>query len=64
MELQYIMEIFCKVSEPKIPIGSLPILYLLIRQAHSFRMRKIPIKSCKKFFPNGKVKEIHEEFRR
>lgn len=64
MELQFLINIFYKISEPKIPAAILPLLYLLIRQVHSFRMRKMPLKSCKKFYPNGKVKEINKEFRK
>lgn len=64
MELQFIIDIFCKVSEHKIPVASLPLLYLLVKQVHSFRMRKTPLKSSKRFYPNGKVKEINKEFRK
>lgn len=63
IELRQFMEFFDHAEKIGLSSAEVYLLYLIINRIYGFSLRKIPLKKTKKYFSDGTLQEIHEEYR-
>ena len=64
MEFTSLSDFVLKVSEISLPAASVFLISKIINRIYCFKLRTTPIRTIKKFYPDGKLKELDEEFRK
>ncbi|QNN42620.1 hypothetical protein [Pedobacter roseus] len=58
------MEFFDHAEKIGLSSAMVCLLYLIINRIYGFSLRKLPLKITRKYFPDGTLQEINEEYRK
>jgi len=63
MKLKQFSEIFDQAQTMGVPALAFYLFCLLVNKVYAFKLRRTPLKVNRRYFPDGSLKEVTEEFR-